>query len=116
MFGNKDEEILHELRAIHGELKLIGVAMSLDFSKLQAADAAIAAEVSTLVTTIQTESAAIQAAIDKLAAASGSNPADQATRDPVTADLNTSHTNLTAAAASVTALPTTPTPPAAPSA
>ena len=115
MFGNKDEEILHELRAIHGELKLIGVAMSLDFSKLQAADAAIAAEVQTLTATIVTESANIQAALDKLAGASGSSAADQATIDQVTADLNASNTNLTAAAASVTALPTTPTP-AAPSA
>ena len=85
--------------------------MALDFSKLQAADAAIAAEVQTLATTITTESAKIQAAIDALANTSGSDAANQAVIDSVTADLGTVNNNLTTAATSITALPTTPTPP-----
>ncbi len=64
-------EIAHELRAIHLTLLKIGEFMALDFSKLQSADAVIAAEVQTLTATIQAESAKIQAAIDALAGASG---------------------------------------------
>lgn len=112
MFGNKDHEILHELREINLFLERMQKAMALDFSKLQAADAALAAEVATLGTTITTESAKIQAAIDALASASGSSPADQAAIDQVTADLTSANTNLTTAAASITGLPTAPTPPA----
>ena len=109
MFGNKDEEILHELRAVHGAIQQVGVCMSLDFSKLQAAVNEAASDVQTLTTTVSGESVKIQSAIDALANAVGSDPANQAIIDQATATLAGSNATLVSTVAAVQALPTTPT-------
>lgn len=112
MFDHKDDEILHELREISGTLKRLEIQMALDFSKLQAADAALAAEVATLTQTITDKSAKIQAALDALSGATGSDPANQALIDQATTDIGASTATLTGAVSGVSGLPTAPTPPA----
>ena len=104
-----DPDTLRAIAELREILMKQGEKIMLDLTKLQAADAALAAEITQLATTIQTEATTIQAAIDALAALNVSDATTQAAIDAVTADLTTSATNLNGSIASVQGLPTTPT-------
>ena len=106
-------EALHELRAIHLTLHLIGESMSIDTSKLIEIDQAILDSVSGIPAVVTGESAKIQTAIDNLASVISSDPAAQAVIDAEVARLSSVPTALGAISDSINALPTTPTPPAA---
>ena len=84
--------------------------MSIDLTKLQAADAALGQEITSLATTVQTEAVTLQSAINALAALNINDPVAQAAVDAVTADLTTSAANLNGSIAGVQGLPTAPTP------
>jgi predicted glycoside hydrolase/deacetylase ChbG (UPF0249 family) len=105
-------EILGAIRELREFTEKQGAQIMIDLSKLQAEDAALAADVTSLATTIQTEGAAIQAAINALAALNVPDAATQAAIDAVTADLTTSAGNLAASITAVQGLPVAPTPPA----
>ena len=115
MWSNKhsDREIPDLLRDIKALIEKYGGQIVIDLTKLQAIDVELAADVTALTTTVQTEAVALQAAIDKLAAINSTDPVVQAAIDTEVANLTTTAANLKSATVSVQGLPTAPTPPAA---
>ena len=113
-WSKNDEEVLHELRAIHMTLIHIGGKMAIDFSALQGVDQKILDKVSAISTDLPVEANKIQDSIDALAAASAgsTDPATQAAIDAEVAKLQTVSDNLDTIGTAIDALPTTPTTPA----
>ena len=103
--------IFESLEGIRGELRQIhqqGEHIMIDLTKLQAADAAMVADLQTLMEVITAESETIQNAINALAATTQTG-FTQADIDKVTGDLTSAAANLTAAVQNVQSLPTAPT-------
>jgi len=103
-------EILRAIKELRDFTEKQGAQIMINLANLQAEDAALAADVTSLATTVQTEGVAIQNAINALNALNVPDATTQAAIDAVTADLTTSAGNLAASITAVQGLPVAPTP------